>query len=126
MQFREGASDWVDTPFLQATTFEDEDEDEHERRTPNAKREAEFSDTLGAIENQGTFPGAACCLATELPTYKAAPLQGAGICHLSFSGPGSAHSCNVLSIHSAVCENMFWTWALIGSPSRLVPSGKVT
>jgi hypothetical protein len=32
VQFREGASNWVDTPFLQATTFE------HERRTPNAKR----------------------------------------------------------------------------------------
>jgi hypothetical protein len=32
VQFREGASNWVDTPFLQATTFE------HERRTPNAER----------------------------------------------------------------------------------------
>jgi len=32
-QFREGASNWVDTPFLQATTFE------HERQTPNAKRQ---------------------------------------------------------------------------------------
>ena len=31
-QFREGASNWVDTPFLQATTFEHE----HERQTPNA------------------------------------------------------------------------------------------
>jgi len=30
VQFREGASNRVDTPFLQATTFE------HERRTPNA------------------------------------------------------------------------------------------
>ena len=37
-----------------------------------------------------TFPGAACCLATELPTYKAAPLQAPArarpqsvICHLS-------------------------------------------
>ena len=38
MQFREGASNWVDTPFLQATTFEHEHEHEHERRTPNAKR----------------------------------------------------------------------------------------
>src|SRR5260221_1020795 len=34
VQFREGASNWVDTPFLQATTFEHE----HERRTPNAER----------------------------------------------------------------------------------------
>ena len=34
MQFREGASSWVDMPFLQARTFEHE----HERRTPNAKR----------------------------------------------------------------------------------------
>jgi hypothetical protein len=32
VQFPEGASNWVDTPFLQATTFE------HERRTPNAER----------------------------------------------------------------------------------------
>ena len=36
VQFREGASYRIDTPFLQATTFEHE----HERRTPNAKREA--------------------------------------------------------------------------------------
>src|SRR5260221_14357742 len=36
VQFREGASNWVDTPFLQATTFEHEHE--RERRTPNAKR----------------------------------------------------------------------------------------
>jgi hypothetical protein len=34
VQFREGASNWVDTPFLQATTFEHE----HESRTPNAMR----------------------------------------------------------------------------------------
>ena len=42
VQFREGASNWVDTPFLQATTFEHEHEHEHEheRRTPNAEREA--------------------------------------------------------------------------------------
>jgi hypothetical protein len=33
VQFREGAPNWVDTPFLQATTFE------HERRTPNAERQ---------------------------------------------------------------------------------------
>jgi hypothetical protein len=32
----EGASNLVDTPFLQATTFEHEHE--HERRTPNAER----------------------------------------------------------------------------------------
>jgi len=36
VQFWEGASNLVDTPFLQATTFEHEHE--HERRTPNAKR----------------------------------------------------------------------------------------
>jgi hypothetical protein len=35
VQFREGASNWVDTPFLQATTLE------HERRTPNAKAPSE-------------------------------------------------------------------------------------
>ena len=40
VQFREGASNWVDTPFLQATTFEHEHEHEHERRTPNAGCEA--------------------------------------------------------------------------------------
>jgi len=40
VQFREGASNWVDTPFLQATTFEHEHEHEHERRTPNAERRA--------------------------------------------------------------------------------------
>jgi hypothetical protein len=34
VQFREGASNWVDTPFLQATTVE------HERQMPNAKRRA--------------------------------------------------------------------------------------
>src|SRR5258707_10344966 len=40
VQFRECASNWVDTPFLQATTFEHEHEHEHEheRRAPNAKR----------------------------------------------------------------------------------------
>jgi len=38
VQFREGASNWVDTPFLQATPFEHEHE--HERRTPNAGCEA--------------------------------------------------------------------------------------
>jgi hypothetical protein len=36
VQFRGGASNWVHTPFLQATTFEHE----HERRTPNVEREA--------------------------------------------------------------------------------------
>jgi hypothetical protein len=42
VEFREGASNWVDTPFLQATTFEHEHEHEHEheRRTPNAERKA--------------------------------------------------------------------------------------
>jgi hypothetical protein len=39
VQFREGVSSWVDTPFLQATTFEHEHEHEHERRTPNAERQ---------------------------------------------------------------------------------------
>ena len=29
-QYRQGTSNWVDTPFLQATTLEDEDEDEDE------------------------------------------------------------------------------------------------
>jgi hypothetical protein len=33
-QFGLGASNWIDTPFLQATTYEHE----HEHRTPNAKR----------------------------------------------------------------------------------------
>jgi hypothetical protein len=38
VQFREGASNRVDTPFLQATTFEHEHEHEHEheRRTRSA------------------------------------------------------------------------------------------
>jgi len=40
VQFGLGASNWVDTPFLQATTFEHEHEHEHERRTPNAERRA--------------------------------------------------------------------------------------
>jgi hypothetical protein len=34
VQFREGASNWVDTPFLQATTHKHE----HERRTPVRNR----------------------------------------------------------------------------------------
>ena len=51
VQFREGASNRVDTPFLQATGFEHEHEHEHrapnaERRTPNAKREARSAKRL--------------------------------------------------------------------------------
>jgi hypothetical protein len=32
----------------------------------------------GKMANRGSFPGAACCLPTELLYYKAAPLQGNG------------------------------------------------
>jgi hypothetical protein len=53
VQFREGASNWVDTPFLQATTFEHEHEHEHERRTPNAKRLVSiFNPLRGCNSNQ--------------------------------------------------------------------------
>lgn len=62
---------------------------------------------------------------------KGAGRPHAPICHLSsvighLSFPPHPHSFKVLSIHSAVWENTLWTWTLIGSPSRLVPSGKVT
>jgi len=42
VQFWEGASNLVDTPFPQATTFE------HERRTPNAERRTPY-ETVAAI-----------------------------------------------------------------------------
>jgi hypothetical protein len=50
VQFREGASNWVDTPFLQATTFE------YERQTPNAEREAP-GETGGLAVNPGCLLG---------------------------------------------------------------------
>jgi hypothetical protein len=46
--------------------------------------------------------------------------------NLPFVISSTPHSFNVLSIHSAVWENTLWTCTLIDSPSRLVPSGKVT
>jgi hypothetical protein len=53
VQFREGASNWVDTPSQQATTDEDEDEDEdeHEREAPG-ERGASLGLSRG-IENRG-------------------------------------------------------------------------
>jgi hypothetical protein len=39
VQFREGASNWVDTAFLQATTFEHEHEHEHEHEAQGENKD---------------------------------------------------------------------------------------
>jgi hypothetical protein len=50
----------------------------HQSRSAQQKKTETNSRCPIRLQHVETFPGAACCVAIELPSYKAAPLQALG------------------------------------------------